>query len=126
MIPSGELLFFALGTGEYNELACMSLLNSSQSKIFLFLICSSPGYYVVAEVVRAIIGTYKDMFKGSLTDTLLLQNYAATVLVVGEVLKEGLVEHIDKASIQRALLLKLPTVETADQKQKGLFGGLMG
>jgi hypothetical protein len=21
-IPSGELLFFALGTGEYNELAC--------------------------------------------------------------------------------------------------------
>lgn len=95
-------------------------------KDFSFSNLFFSGYYVVAEVVRAIIGTYKDMFKGSLTDTLLLQNYAATVLVVGEVLKEGLVEHIDKASIQRALLLKLPTVETADQKQKGLFGGLMG
>jgi hypothetical protein len=42
----------------------------------------------VAEVLRAIIGCYKDLFKATLTDAILFSNYAQTVLVIDEVCKE--------------------------------------
>jgi hypothetical protein len=43
----------------------------------------------VAEVLRAIISAYRDLFKAaSLTDGVLLANYALAVLVVDEVCKE--------------------------------------
>ena len=40
----------------------------------------------MAELLRLLISTYKEMFKSAqLTDTLLFQHYATTVLVVDEV-----------------------------------------
>lgn len=44
---------------------------------------------VVAEVLRAIIGTYRELFKApALTEAVLFSNYAATALVVDEVCRE--------------------------------------
>ncbi|PRW60145.1 6-phosphogluconolactonase 1 [Chlorella sorokiniana] len=99
-IPSGELLFYALGTGEYNELA-------------------------LAEVLRAIIGTYRELFKApALTEAALFSNYALTALVVDEVCREGLVELTDRLSIQKAIAMRLP-YEPAAEKSKGTLAKLM-
>jgi hypothetical protein len=103
MITSGELYFFALGTGEYNEL-------------------------VLTELLRCIIASYKDIFKTSstnvLTEDVLFQNYAATVMIVGEVLKEGLAELTDRGSIARSLIMKLPQIEGLEVKSKGILGSM--
>lgn len=133
-IASGELLFYALGTGEYNELARKCCESSAAGA------CSYPGSCIVArcraapaaacliaraapaatcliasclltscsshlhsgqcrpprlrcaavaEVLRAIIGTYRELFKApTLTEAALLSNYALTALVVDEVCRE--------------------------------------
>lgn len=63
----------------------------------------------VGIVLRAIIDTLKELTRApTLTDALLFQNYAQTILVLDEVCKEGIVEHLDKASILKAMALKLP------------------
>lgn len=49
--------------------------------------CLPPA--AVAEVLRAIIGTYRELFKApALTEAVLFSNYAATALVVDEVCRE--------------------------------------
>ena len=51
---------------------------------------------------------YKEIFKTpELTDAILLSNYAQTILVIDEVCKEGLPEHMNKASIMKALVFKV-------------------
>ena len=120
-IPSGDLLFFALGTGEYSELACEwcgcgrhgGLAHSSAPPLAAASTAAAPHAPVcrhrlaplpthlpprptplllppvVAEVLRAIIAAYRELFKAaSLTDGVLLSNYALAVLVVDEVCKE--------------------------------------
>lgn len=43
----------------------------------------------MAEVLRAIIGTYRELFKApALTEAVLFSNYALTALVVDEVCRE--------------------------------------
>ncbi|GAB4823343.1 hypothetical protein N2152v2_010389 [Parachlorella kessleri] len=84
MMREGDVLFFALGTGEYNELA-------------------------LGELLRLLIVAYKDIFRSTLTDTVLLQNFGQTALVVDELCKEGLVDLTDSQSIQKAIALRLPT-----------------
>jgi hypothetical protein len=65
-----------------------------------------------------------EIFKApELTDTVLLQNYPQTILVIDEVCKEGLPEHMDKDSIIKSLSFKLPTFSADGDKNKG--GGLM-
>lgn len=52
------------------------------------LLCA-PSARVVAEVLRAIIGTYRELFKApALTEAGLFSNYALTALVVDEVCRE--------------------------------------
>ncbi|KAH7618943.1 hypothetical protein NADE_005791 [Nannochloris sp. 'desiccata'] len=99
-IASGGLFFFGMGTGEYNELA-------------------------VSEVLKTLIDAYKEIFKApELTDAILLQNYPHTILVVDEVCKEGLPEHMDRASIIKSLSFKLPTFSTDGEKNKSLMSRL--
>ncbi|EFN53185.1 hypothetical protein CHLNCDRAFT_137003 [Chlorella variabilis] len=99
-IPSGELLLFALGTGEYNELA-------------------------LAEVLRTIIAVYREVFKAAaLTDALLFSNYALAALVVDEVCREGLVELTDRLSIQKAIAMRLPYEPPAEKSGKSTFSRL--
>ncbi|KAL4431611.1 hypothetical protein ABPG77_001453 [Micractinium sp. CCAP 211/92] len=99
-ITAGELVFFALGTDEYSELA-------------------------LAEVLRVIISTYREVFKApNLTDAVLFSNYAVAVLVVDEVVREGIVELTDRLSIQKAIAMRLP-YEPPVEKSKGGFGNLL-
>ncbi|KAL4859103.1 hypothetical protein ACK3TF_000878 [Chlorella vulgaris] len=100
-IPSGDLLFFALGTGEYTELA-------------------------LSAVLAAIIAAYKEVFRGaSLTDALLFSNYAVVVLVVDEVCREGLVGLTDRLSIQKAIAMRLPYEPPAPEKSKSSFSRML-
>lgn len=63
-VDSGELTLYALGTGEYNEIA-------------------------LADILRSIIGIYKDMFKvATLSDGVLFSRYAQAALIIDEVIKE--------------------------------------
>lgn len=99
-IPAGELVFYALGTGEYSELA-------------------------LSEVLRVIISTYREIFKApSLTDAVLFSNYAVTALVVDEVVREGIVELTDRLSIQKAIAMRLP-YEPPVEKSKGSLSNLL-
>ena len=152
-IPSGELIFYGLGTGEYNELAReMRLWQRQRISFALQAPCAllsdmqhacTAG--AVAEVLRTLIGVYTEAFRvPALSDALLFSNYAQTILVVDEVCKEvsrsaaaaaaawcacsrrpegdvargagpppavaslqGLVEHLDKQSIFKAVSFKV-------------------
>ncbi|KAI3436211.1 hypothetical protein D9Q98_002265 [Chlorella vulgaris] len=100
-IPSGDLLFFALGTGDYTELA-------------------------LSAVLAAIIAAYKEVFRGaSLTDALLFSNYAIVVLVVDEVCREGLLGLTDRLSIQKAIAMRLPYEPPAPEKSKSSFSRML-
>jgi hypothetical protein len=108
-IPSGELLFCSLGTGEYNPLAreCDPWQHLPSSSA-----CTSPPTCVaclaVAVVLNTLVDVLKELTKGqALTDVLLFQNYAQTVLVIDELCKEGLVELVDTGSIIKAMALKV-------------------
>lgn len=43
---------------------------------------------IVTEMLRILTTTYREMFRSTLTDTVLLSNYGQTVLVVDELCKE--------------------------------------
>lgn len=127
-IPSGDLFFFGLGTGEYNELAGMYTLQLSSTSISTSqrqpstLSPSSIHHVAVYELLQALIQIYKDIFKvPSLSDTILFQNFAQTIIVIDEACKEGYIEHIDKASMQKALLFRLPFIGDGTER-KGLIG----
>ncbi len=89
-------------------------------------------FITVSEVLRTLIEVYKEVFRApTLTDALLLQHYAQTMLVVDEVCREGHPEHMDKASVGKALGFKLPTFaiappkgESAADKAKSLMSRL--
>lgn len=53
----------------------------------------------VSEILKTIIGCYKEIFKvQALSDTALLQNFAQTALVIDEVCKEvSQVKRLEKA-----------------------------
>ena len=64
----------------------------------------------MSEVLRTLISVYKELHRvPALTDTVLLQSFPQTILVIDEVCKEGYPEHIDRASIFKALAFKVPT-----------------
>mmetsp|Transcript_11180 Transcript_11180/g.24075 ORF Transcript_11180/g.24075 Transcript_11180/m.24075 type:complete len:151 (-) Transcript_11180:781-1233(-) len=77
-IPCGDLVFYLLGTGEYDELAC-------------------------AEALRSIIGVLRDVTGKTPSSSLLLDKYARLCLVVDEVINEGLLETLDKDTIRKAI-----------------------
>lgn len=63
-VDSGDLTFYAVGTGEYNEIA-------------------------LSEILRAVITLLMDMFKVAvLSDGVIFSRYVQTALILDEVLKE--------------------------------------
>ena len=48
----------------------------------------APSTAAVAELLRCLIGAYRDAFRSALTDAVLLANYAQTALVADELCKE--------------------------------------
>ena len=92
------------------------------------IVPTSPPPPAVSEVLRTLIAVYKEIFKApTLTDVVLLQNYPQTILTIDEVCKEGLPEHMDKASILKTLAFKLPTFTgDAVDKGKNSSGGILG
>ncbi|KDD73144.1 hypothetical protein H632_c2487p0 [Helicosporidium sp. ATCC 50920] len=88
-VDSGDLTFYAVGTGEYNEIA-------------------------LSEILRAVITLLMDMFKVAvLSDGVIFSRYVQTALILDEVLKEGIVQHLDSQSVSRALALKLASTEAS-------------
>jgi hypothetical protein len=74
----------------------------------------------VCEVVRTAIGAYLDVFKvQALTASLLFQNWAQTILVMDELCKEGLVEHLDRSGLQKALSFKPPSYSEVERRGGG-------
>lgn len=86
----------------------------------------------MSEVLRTLIEVYKEVFRvPALSDAVLLQHYPQTLLVVDEVCREGHPEHMDKASVVKALGFKVPTFaiaaprgDSAADKAKSLMSRL--
>ncbi|KAK9810121.1 hypothetical protein WJX72_005088 [[Myrmecia] bisecta] len=76
-----DLLFYLLGTGEYDELN-------------------------LAEALRALVGALRDTLKRQPTEALLFDNYGKLCLVVDELINEGILEATDKEAIQRGIKMK--------------------
>ncbi|KAL6777815.1 COPZ2 [Auxenochlorella protothecoides x Auxenochlorella symbiontica] len=86
-VPTGELCFYAVGHGEYNELA-------------------------LSEILNALINIYKQLYRVStLTDAVLFSKYPQTALALDEVLKEGIVQHLDSDSVARAIACKVSVIQ---------------
>ncbi|KAL0037359.1 hypothetical protein WJX79_003804 [Trebouxia sp. C0005] len=77
----GDIVFYALGTGEYDELN-------------------------LAETIRAISLGLRDTLKKP-TEAALFDNYGRLCMVVDEVINEGILEAVDRDAIQRGMKMKL-------------------
>ena len=61
-----------------------------------------PTCHAVSEVLRAIISTYREVFKApNLTDAVLFSNYAVAALVVDEVVREVRCAQPQRSAAQR-------------------------
>lgn len=89
MIASGGVMFYAVGSGDYTELA-------------------------LAEVLRALIAACIELLRASpLSEAVLFSNYAVLAIMIDSMIKEGHVELLDSRSIQRAIAFKLPVANDA-------------
>eukprot|EP00890_Picochlorum_soloecismus_P001643 jgi/Picsp_1/247/NSC_00246-R1_protein len=87
-VVTGNIIFFAMGTGNYDEL-------------------------ILRDTLEAVIDALIDMTKSqSLSDLVLFQHYFILVHTLDEVCKEGIVELIDKDEIQKSMNLKMQTYST--------------
>ncbi|CAL8469515.1 g9056 [Coccomyxa elongata] len=77
----GELVYHALGTGEYDELA-------------------------LAETLRFIAVALHDVLRKTPSEALLLDNYARMCIILSEIINEGILEITDRATLLRALKIK--------------------
>mmetsp|Transcript_28854 Transcript_28854/g.73613 ORF Transcript_28854/g.73613 Transcript_28854/m.73613 type:complete len:151 (-) Transcript_28854:217-669(-) len=77
-ISQGDLVYYLLGSGEYDELAG-------------------------ADTLRAISGALKDVLGKTPSASLLLDKYTKLVVVVDEVINEGMVETLERDVIRKAL-----------------------
>lgn len=77
----GDVVFYALGTGEYDELN-------------------------LAEAIRAICLGLRDTVRKP-TEAALFDNYGRLCMVVDEVINEGILEAADRDAIQRGMKMKL-------------------
>lgn len=111
-MPSGELCFYALGSGEYNELARASVPGVPRAPLASWA-CFWPRcracrgmhrqtccqgcqhdalapHRAVSEILNSLIKVYKQIFRvNTLSDTVLFSKYPQTALVLDEVLKEA-------------------------------------
>lgn len=82
-IPISDLVFYLLGSGEYEELAA-------------------------SEVLRTIMSSLTDVLGRSLSSSALLDKYTRVALVVDEVINEGILESVDLDSIRKSTKNKAP------------------
>lgn len=87
--PFDSLVFFGVGSGEYDELTCAhnSYIHDfvplhSAVKRFDFLHCA------VLSVMQCLIMTLKNVLKGTPTEQLVLSKYEKVCLVVDEIIHE--------------------------------------
>ena len=76
-IPISDLVFYLLGSGEYEELAA-------------------------SEILRTIMSSLTDVLGRSLSSSALLDKYTRVALVVDEVINEGILESVDLDSIRKS------------------------
>lgn len=86
-IPTGDIVLYALGHGEYDELA-------------------------LTEVLRAILGALKastnPKVKKPPTEADILANYGKVALLVDEAINEGIAETLDTPAILEGMKMKAP------------------
>ncbi|KAL6753385.1 Zeta2-COP [Haematococcus lacustris] len=82
-IPYGELVYYLVGSGEYDELAC-------------------------ADIIRQLVAVLSDILGKLPTVSLLMDKYVKLVVIVDEIINEGLLECLDKDAIRKAMKLKAP------------------
>ena len=89
-VPTQDVVFYALGTGEYEEL----LRTCSRT--------SRPQHQrcpTVSQVLSSIMDGLKESLKVPLTERNLIDKYSKMLLVVDEVVNEGIVDQINPARI---------------------------
>ncbi len=149
-VASGEVVFYALGTGEYTELArecggegralacarwcarcrrgrCQTAPTAPNAAASPPLLTAAPPAALapraVAEILRALAAIYLEELRvPALTDAALFANYALTALAADEVIKEGIAEHLDRAAVHRAITLKLPVIAAAEAAPRARGG----
>ncbi|EIE21523.1 hypothetical protein COCSUDRAFT_66930 [Coccomyxa subellipsoidea C-169] len=77
----GELVYHALGTGEYDELT-------------------------LAETLRFIGTAFHDVLRKTPSEAVLLDNYTRVCIILSEIINEGILEITDRATLLRALKIK--------------------
>ncbi|KAK9861641.1 hypothetical protein WJX84_008038 [Apatococcus fuscideae] len=77
----GDLFFYGLGNGEYDELS-------------------------LSEVIDVIIQSLRDILKRQPSEGLLWDNYGRLCLLIDEIVNEGVIDATDKEAIQRGIRLK--------------------
>lgn len=77
----GDIVFYALGTGEYDELN-------------------------LAETIRAVSIGLRDTIRKP-TEAALFDNYGRVCMVIDEVINEGILEATERDAIQRGMKMKL-------------------
>jgi len=81
--PVADLVFYAMGTGDYDEMA----LN---------------------EVLDTLIMSLKDVLSRPPTETLLMEQYAVLCLTIDEIILEGIFHNADKDIIRKGTKMKVP------------------
>eukprot|EP00877_Chromochloris_zofingiensis_P011951 jgi/Chrzof1/7009/Cz02g07150.t1 len=76
LIPATDLVFYALGSGEYDEMALASLL-------------------------RVIMLAIADVVGKPPTESVFFEKYARICVVIDEVINEGMIEAVDKDAIRK-------------------------
>eukprot|EP00889_Picochlorum_renovo_P000504 jgi/Picre1/27534/NNA_000501.t1 len=104
-LVSEEVILFALGTGNYDELILLDFLES-------------------------LVGVLKDVLPGTqqgLSDAVLFQQYVDLVHAINEMCKDGMIELVDPKAIERAMNLKMVSYKSGQQQSQtnDTFKGLV-